>query len=115
MAQKKYDPTSAEVALTFVGEEVGAAGAPARDLTEADIARLTYERQSSEMAAEGKRPDKRDPDPKVSGQIVRDLTATGRYRARSRPKAKKAKAPARTAPRSSEKPDSAAPAAEPEG
>jgi hypothetical protein len=108
----KLDPRSDAVVLTLTGEEgVPVAGAPdgtpARDLTEAAVARLVYERAYAAVALDvGQpidpddpekgvivRPDPRDPDPELAAAIIAELVATGGY-APVEAKTKKAKAKA---------------------
>lgn len=114
----KIDPTSDAIVFVHDGSERGAAGAPARDLTENDIARLAYRRSVAAVtddvgrpidpddpeAGVIERPDPRKPDPEVVDEILAELEASGRY---ARPERKKA-----SAKKSSETPtpESAAPA-----
>lgn len=99
------DPTSAAVALVHDGSDRGAAGAPARDLTEADIARLAYRRARAASDDQvGRlidpddpdkgviaRPDPRTPDPAVVAEILDELQASGRYAPAEKPAKKAAK------------------------
>jgi hypothetical protein len=68
-------PDSLEVVLRFVGPAVR--GAPARDLTRADIARLAYRRAFASTAGDGIRPPK--PSPEEIRRMTGDLVARGRY------------------------------------
>ena len=104
------DPTSADIALVYVGEDGrGAAGAPPRDLTEADVARLVYKRELAAVTADIGRPSVPDdpesepiakPDPRKPRQAAVDelvdaLKASGRY---AGPNTKAAKAKGDDAP-----------------
>lgn len=63
--------------LRFVGERPFR-GAPARDLTPHDIARLAYRRTLSRIGADGHRPS-RAPDPAVVDEITAELIGSGLY------------------------------------
>lgn len=71
------DPTSDAVVLRFTGH--GRAGAPERDLTAADLARLAYTEAARRTLADGTRPDPRKPDPEIAAAIARRLVASGAY------------------------------------
>lgn len=88
------DPLSARIILAHVDPAGRSArNAPARDLTEADVARLAYREALAEVAqdvgtlidpadADGpryERPNPRQPDPGRVGAIVVDLLASGRF------------------------------------
>lgn len=75
MAAKKR--TRSDV-LRFVGDRPFR-GAPARDLTPADIARLAYRRSLSVSGADGIRPDPMNPDPDVVAAITAELIGSGLY------------------------------------
>lgn len=64
-----------EVVLRFVGPAVR--GAPARDLTRRDIARIAYRRAFALTAADGIRPPQ--PDASQIRSTAADLVARGRY------------------------------------
>jgi len=122
------DPTSSAIVLVHDGSERAAAGAPARDLSGNDIARLAYRRALAEVAEDIGRPvdrddeeagvitrlDPRQPDEAIVAAIVEELVASGRY-APPEParKAKAADKPAE-APKDSPIPDTAATADKPE-
>lgn len=75
------DPTSAAIALAYTGAGRFAADAPARHLTEADLARLAYRRAAAVTFADGIRPDPLNPDPGIVAQLVAELTLRGLYSA----------------------------------
>jgi hypothetical protein len=54
-------------------------GAPARDLTTADINRLAYQRAIASSGADGIRPDRAHPDPDLVKAITAELTGSGLY------------------------------------
>lgn len=67
-----------EPVLLFIGPG-RFAGIPARDLTESDLARIAYRRALAETAADGKRPDPRNPDPAALAAITAELTSSGLF------------------------------------
>lgn len=115
------DPRSAAIAVRFIGtDERGAAGAPARDLSESDIARLAYVRTLNPIISDiGRpivsddpesevyvRPDPRKPDPRAVAEILAELELSGRYElVEPTPKAAKAKPTPDTAATPAEKPE----------
>ena len=78
-----YDPTSARVILSYVGDGRSISGVPARDLSENDVCRLAYERALAAVAQDVGRPvDPENPDAGVitkpdprrpSQRLVRDI------------------------------------------
>lgn len=66
------------VALRYVGK-APFRGAPARDLTPHDIARLAYRRAIATTGPDGVRPDPRNPDPELIQAITAELTGSGLY------------------------------------
>lgn len=116
MSKSTVDPTSTTVVLTYVGDGRSARNIPARDLTEADIARLAYQRSLAAVAADVgqpiyredpdsplyERPDPRKPDPKIAETVLEELLATPLYEiAQPEP----AKAPTRAAKSAPPPPD----------
>lgn len=67
------DPS--EIVLRYVGPPV--TGAPARDLTRGDVARIAYRRALALTAADGIRPP--TPSPSQISATVASLVARGRY------------------------------------
>lgn len=122
------DPTSDTVLFRYTGPDGeierpdgsilqlarGAAGSPARDLTEADVARLAYRRSLDEVldrvgqpsdpgdpdSPPITRPDPRKPDPKHVEAITAEIVASGRFTPAKATKAdqKKTDTPATPAP-----------------
>lgn len=104
------DVTSADPILTHDGSALGALGAPARDLSGNDVARLAYKRAFADVtervgqpidpddpdAGVVTRPDPRSPDPAIVEAVMTDLVASGRY-SPVEAKSKKAKAEAHEA------------------
>jgi hypothetical protein len=89
------DATSDEIVAHYTGDgTLAAAGAPARDLTHNDIARLAYQREISEVGdMVGKPADRDDPDSRIVERpdprkpkavtvkaILAELDESGRYR-----------------------------------
>lgn len=88
-ATTTIDPRSSELVLAYVGDG-RPGGAPARDLTHRDIARLVFKRQLAAVSGDvvldaetgistGLRPDHRDPDPAIAAAVIAELVASGRY------------------------------------
>lgn len=73
------DPTSERVVLAFVEGSARNVDAPARDLTAADVARLTYLEAARRGLADGIRPDPRTPDQELAAKLVEDLLRSGLY------------------------------------
>lgn len=73
------DPASDRVVLTFTGSGGAVTGAPARDLTAADLARLAYREAARRSLADGARPDPRNPDQSLAAEIVGRLVGTHHY------------------------------------
>lgn len=78
MAKRSSTSRAAGVVLRYAGRGPFR-GAPARDLTDADIARLAYRRSLTGTGAEGIRPDPANPDPDVVSTITAELTGSGLY------------------------------------
>ncbi len=77
--EKKADDAKAEpTVLRYVGNRAFG-GVPARDLTERDVARVAYVREVRAIGSDGRRPDKRKPDPEVVKQVTAELTGSGLY------------------------------------
>lgn len=108
MARTSASVRSEAIALVFAGDDRSARNVPARDLTEADLARLAYRRAAAETLAGGSRPDPRRPDAALVEAIRTELLGTGLYqeptetatpaRARRSKKAAPTTAPASEAP-----------------
>jgi hypothetical protein len=126
------DSRSDRIVLVHDGSGRGAGGAPARDLSEHDVARLAYQRSLAEVIdrvgqpvdpedpEKGviSRPDPRTPDPDHVEAILAELEASGRYAApkpEKKAKASKAdKAAEPDKPAEPPNPDAAATAEKPE-
>jgi len=104
------DVSSAEILLVYTGPEdrpLGAAGAPAHDLSLNDIGRLAYRRAIDTLgdsvgrpidpedpeAGVITRPDPRQPDPELVEQILLELLESGRYAPVPAPASEAAPAP----------------------
>lgn len=66
----------AEIVLRYIGPAV--TGAPARDLSRADVERIAYRRALARTAASGSRPPR--PSTKETNAVAAELAARGRYR-----------------------------------
>lgn len=74
-AKKKAKPA---FVLRYVGREPFR-GVPARSLSEADLARLAYQRAMTTTGPDGFRPDPRSPDPALIEKITAELIGSGLY------------------------------------